>query len=35
MGAPLFDVILEAEGIHFDETGCIDLNLVRWEFPVC
>lgn len=28
-------ILLEAEGILFDETGRIDLNRVRWEFPVC
>jgi methylated-DNA-protein-cysteine methyltransferase-like protein len=28
-------ILLEAEGIIFDETGRIDLNRIRWEFPVC
>jgi len=28
-------VLLEAEGIHFDKTGRIDLSQVQWVFPVC
>ncbi len=28
-------ILLEAEGILFDEADRIDLNRVRWDFPVC
>lgn len=34
-GEQMQRILLEAEGIHFDETGRIDLNRVGWEFPVC
>ena len=34
-GEQIQRILLEAEGVHFDENGRIDLNLVRWEFPVC
>jgi len=34
-GEQIQRILLEAEGIHFDESGRIDLNRVRWEFPVC
>ncbi len=34
-GEQIQRILLEAEGIHFDEAGRIDLNLVRWEFPPC
>ena len=34
-GEQIQRVLLEAEGVLFDEKGCIDLNQVRWEFPAC
>jgi methylated-DNA-protein-cysteine methyltransferase-like protein len=34
-GEQMQRILLEAEGIRFDESGRIDLNLVRWEFPGC
>lgn len=33
-GEQMQRVLLEAEGICFDETGRIDLPRARWEFPV-
>lgn len=33
-GEQIQRILLEAEGIHFDEAGRIDSNQVRWEFPV-
>jgi methylated-DNA-protein-cysteine methyltransferase related protein len=33
-GEQMQRVLLEAEGIHFDKTGRIDLNKDRWVFPV-
>jgi methylated-DNA-protein-cysteine methyltransferase-like protein len=33
-GEQMQRILLEAEGIHFDETGCIDLNQNQWEFTV-
>lgn len=32
-GEQIQRILLEAEGIHFDETGRIDLKRVQWEFP--
>ena len=34
-GEQMQRVLLEAEGIHFDKTGRIDLKQVQWVFPVC
>lgn len=34
-GEQVQQILLEAEGVCFDETGRIDLERVRWEFPVC
>ena len=32
-GEQIQRILLEAEGVRFDEKGRIDLNRVRWEFP--
>lgn len=34
-GEQMQRILLEAEGIRFDESGRVDLNQVRWEFPGC
>lgn len=34
-GEKIQRILLEAEGVHFDKKGRIDLNRVWWEFPVC
>lgn len=32
-GSVLQRDLLESEGVRFDEKGCVDLSVFRWQFP--